>query len=238
MQKTENFGFNKPEAADPMDVAALNENFDIADRELKKAGGAYTLDLRDFVTVQYPGENEAEQLFSVTESIDAAALMEAIQVGRTVKIECRLGYAIGPLQYTADIHVLLTDMVAQENSDGDRRILAGIGHDFINGVSDKLVYHLYKLYVGTGDDGALYVDFGFTPAVSQGQQEGSGPAIVDIVVVERLDGTVTMVNTLEGGGTETLVLTPDESGNPNKLTCNGTEIPISWTEAAQAEGTA
>ena len=225
-------------AVSPIGLSKALENFAPQQNEGNMdCVGNYVLDLRDFVTVQYPGENETEQLFTVTESIDAAALMEAIQAGRTVKIECKLGYAIGPIQGTPDIHVLLTDMVAQGNSDGDRRILAGIGHDFLYGVEDKLVYHLYKLYVGTGDDGALYVDFGFTPAVSQGQQE-SGPAIVSIAVTEAEDGTVTMVNTLEGGGTETLVLTPDESGNPAMLTYNGTEIPISWTEAAQAEGTA
>ena len=63
------------------------------------------------------------------------------------------------------------------------------------------------------------------------------PAIADIAVTEAADGSVTMVNTLVGGGTETLVISPDANGNPSKLTYNGTEIPITWTEATATEGT-
>jgi hypothetical protein len=51
--------------------------------------------------------------------------------------------------------------------------------------------------------------------------------VSEIAVTEAADGTVTMVNTLEEG-TETIVLTPDASGNPSRLTYNGKEIPISW----------
>ena len=52
-----------------------------------------------------------------------------------------------------------------------------------------------------------------------------------VSVTEASDGTVTMTNTFEDGSTETVVVSPDESGNPAKLTINGTEIPITWTEA-------
>jgi hypothetical protein len=52
--------------------------------------------------------------------------------------------------------------------------------------------------------------------------------VTAISVTEAADGTVTMVNTLEGGGTETIVIGADANGNPNKLTVNGKEIPISW----------
>lgn len=66
---------------------------------------------------------------------------------------------------------------------------------------------------------------------------GDGPAITDIAVTESADGSVTMVNTLVGGGTETIVISPDANGNPSKLTYNGTEIPITWTEATATEET-
>lgn len=56
------------------------------------------------------------------------------------------------------------------------------------------------------------------------------PVITAIAVTESADGTVTMVNTLEDGGTETLVISPDANGNPSKLTYNDTEIPITWTD--------
>jgi hypothetical protein len=55
--------------------------------------------------------------------------------------------------------------------------------------------------------------------------------LVAVSVTEATDGTVTMVNTYEDGKTETFVVSPDASGNPVKLTVNGTEVPITWTEA-------
>lgn len=66
---------------------------------------------------------------------------------------------------------------------------------------------------------------------------GDDVAITAISVTESADGSVTMVNTLVGGGTETLVISADANGNPSKLTYNGTEIPITWTEATSTEGT-
>lgn len=54
--------------------------------------------------------------------------------------------------------------------------------------------------------------------------------IASISVTTAADGSVTMVNTLSGGGTETLAISADANGNPNKLTYNGTEIPITWNE--------
>lgn len=53
-----------------------------------------------------------------------------------------------------------------------------------------------------------------------------------ISVTEETDGSVTIVETLSDGSTNTAVITPDESGNPVTLTYNGTEIPITWTEAS------
>lgn len=48
-----------------------------------------------------------------------------------------------------------------------------------------------------------------------------------IAITEHPDGSVTMVNTLEEG-METIVLTPNEYGNPGRLTYNGVGIDISW----------
>jgi hypothetical protein len=48
-----------------------------------------------------------------------------------------------------------------------------------------------------------------------------------ISITEAADGVVTMVNTLDEG-TETIVVSADANGNPNKLTYNGKEIPIEW----------
>ena len=59
------------------------------------------------------------------------------------------------------------------------------------------------------------------------------PAITDIAVTESADGTVTMVNTLKDGGTETLVISPDANGNPSKLTYNGREVPITYVKETE-----
>ena len=53
-------------------------------------------------------------------------------------------------------------------------------------------------------------------------------SVCAISVTERSDGSVGMVNTLQGGGTETIVITPDAEGNPSKLSYNGKEISIGW----------
>ena len=49
-----------------------------------------------------------------------------------------------------------------------------------------------------------------------------------ISIAEATNGTVTMVNTLDNGEMEIIVIGADANGNPDKLTVNGKEIPISW----------
>lgn len=59
-----------------------------------------------------------------------------------------------------------------------------------------------------------------------------GGTVSAIAITESADGTVTMVNTLSSGETETIVIGADANGNPNKLTVNGKEIPIDWVVSA------
>ena len=59
---------------------------------------------------------------------------------------------------------------------------------------------------------------------------GSNVTVTAVSVTENADGSVTMVNTLSDGSTETIVVTADAAGNPNGLTVNGTAIPLTWTE--------
>lgn len=68
---------------------------------------------------------------------------------------------------------------------------------------------------------------------------GSGGTVSAIAITESADGTVTMVNTLSRGETETIVIGADANGNPNSLTYNGVEISFSYTkeEAAETEAT-
>ena len=80
-------------------------------------------------------------------------------------------------------------------------------------------------YLGTDENGNV---------VEKNAPEGSasGAAVTAISVTEAADGTVTMVNTLDDGTTETIVIGADANGNPNGLTYNGVAIPLTWTEAA------
>ena len=57
--------------------------------------------------------------------------------------------------------------------------------------------------------------------------ESTAGTLTAISITESADGTVTMVNTLDIG-TETIVISADAEGNPNKLTYNGNEIPCEW----------
>ena len=57
---------------------------------------------------------------------------------------------------------------------------------------------------------------------------GSGGTLKSVSITEGADGTVTMVNTLDNGETETIVSGADANGNPNSLTYNGTAIPFEW----------
>jgi hypothetical protein len=88
--------------------------------------------------------------------------------------------------------------------------------------------------------GAL-ADSGWTPNKYLGSDEngnivekeapagtGSADVVSSISITEDADGIITMVNTTESGNTETIIITPDANGNPNKLTYNGMEIPLSW----------
>ena len=59
------------------------------------------------------------------------------------------------------------------------------------------------------------------------------PAITDISVTEAVNGMVTMVNTLNNGETETIVISADADGNPAGLTYNGTAIPLTFTKETE-----
>ncbi len=58
------------------------------------------------------------------------------------------------------------------------------------------------------------------------------PTVTDVTVTENADGSVTMVNTLSDGSTETIVVTADADGNPNSMTVNGAVIPVTWNEVS------
>ena len=72
---------------------------------------------------------------------------------------------------------------------------------------------------------------------SGGNEDTPTASVTAVSVTESADGTVTMINTLDNGETETIAISPDIYGNPNKLTYNGIEIPITWnSEGGSSSG--
>ena len=93
----------------------------------------------------------------------------------------------------------------------------------LTGISENYVYE-YKWRVqsdGSYEQIETMLQIGNT-------EESDGETLINIKVTEAADGTVTMVNTFEGGDEETIVLTPDASGNPASVTYNGVVVPIEW----------
>ena len=58
--------------------------------------------------------------------------------------------------------------------------------------------------------------------------------VAGVAITEGADGSVTMVNTLESGATETIIVSADAEGNPNGLSYNGVAIPFSYTKEVSA----
>lgn len=85
----------------------------------------------------------------------------------------------------------------------------------------------YKVLGWTGTE-QLIEEIKSLVAASGGNEDAPTASVTAISVTESDDGTVTMVNTLDNGETETIVISPDIYGNPNKLIYNGTEVPIAW----------
>jgi len=56
--------------------------------------------------------------------------------------------------------------------------------------------------------------------------DSTDETIMGIKITENADGSVTMVNTFDGGGTETIVLAAGDK--PASVTYNGVSIPIEW----------
>lgn len=54
--------------------------------------------------------------------------------------------------------------------------------------------------------------------------------VTGVSITEATDGSVTMVNTLSDGSTETIVISADADGNPSGLTYNGIAIPLTYTK--------
>lgn len=80
-----------------------------------------------------------------------------------------------------------------------------------------------------GENGNWYLGEEDTGKPSRGEPGTvEWPAITSVSVTEASDGSVMMVNTLEDGDRETIVISADADGNPSGLTYNGTAIPLTF----------
>lgn len=210
---------------------------------------SYELDLSQYVTIKLPGTYQVEQQFDITDNVSLDGLRAAIDAGKSVKVLCRAEADI----WATSSHEICVTLNQEIRSDGNR-MLSNIGLDPLYPVADIFECHFFRLYVyeteavfsftpaalnyqlnqmvrsvnGTAPDAAGNVD---VPKATAEEVIAAMPMVTAVTVTESTDGTVTMTNTFEDGSTETVVVSPDESGNPAKLTINGTEIPITWTEA-------
>lgn len=260
-------------------IQDLEEKTDGIEAAISEWTGTYELDLRECVKMQPDGESGVEQRYDVTDNVDAEALLEAVNAGRSVRVRCILD--MGFLGWKQECAVLMTEESGSAGDGSGKRVLSSIGLDMLYATDDMFDYHYFRLYVGTDADGKAYASFSFTPSslnqtlnrmvrsvngqkpdlsgnveisvgegsvksVNGNEPDESGnvvvetasvdevlaaiPTVSSVAVTENADGSVTMVNTLSDGSTETIVVTADAEGNPNGLTVNGTAIPLSWTE--------
>lgn len=110
--------------------------------------------------------------------------------------------------------------------------MSGFGTDNTSSSSDSPIY-VQNDEPESAPDGAIWLD------LDAESTNITSNALTAVSMTEAPDGTITIVNTLDNG-TETIILSTDENGNPNKLTYNGNEIPFEMeclANTASNEGT-
>lgn len=70
--------------------------------------------------------------------------------------------------------------------------------------------------------------------VSQDYFGIAGVDVTAIAMTEKIGGSVVLVNSLVGGGTETVTVEADADGNPVSVTRNGITVPITYTVEGSA----
>ena len=172
------------------------------------------LDISEWVSIDFSDRDGKK--YYLTDYVDSAELLKQMNAGYMFRVKV-MGIDNTP-------HTIILDALHSiPVGDGVKTICSGttsnIYHD---------AYSNYSLNIEVGNDGTYTTWFSAYPRLSG--ESAEQPEIVSIAVTEAADRTVTMVNTLEGGETETIVISADADGNPNKLTYNGKEIPIAWSE--------
>lgn len=115
--QTENYKLNKPARTDKIDIDLLNENMDIIDDQLGKAG-YYELDLRD-VTDFTVIDGEKIQGIDITEYVNADELFTAAANGRLIRLRTKDSAT------SSVICALLTDYTDYSDNSNTIRVIQG-----------------------------------------------------------------------------------------------------------------
>lgn len=225
MTETKNYRFKKPDFSDPATISPINENFDKVDEELIPYRITIPVDID--MTVAACEENEITE-YVLTEDI-STDIMDLLWSGlRNRRVRLSITDNVNGISFVVEVNEI--------SSSSEKNVFSGVAANPV--VAGKVSRFDLEVYQMDTESGLYPVKLLVRKAViCSSSGHGSSSAITAISVTESTDGSVTMVNTLVGGGTETLVISPDANGNPSKLTYNGTEIPITWTEATATEGT-
>ena len=135
--QTETYKLNKPARTDNIDIEDLNENFDIIEEELKKrtlnsdvANTAYyDLNLTAWVSVDFANKDGAS--FTLTDHVDAAALLLAVEAGRVPRVKF--------LCVDNTPHFAILDGRSKHNTDEGVRTIC-------SGTASNIYYDAYSNY--------------------------------------------------------------------------------------------
>ena len=195
----------------------------IYQEDIDSLNSVYELDLRDSVVVNVSGE---AQEHDITDKVDVDKLINAIETGQTIKVLYGATFTI--LRY--DMSVEMTETI---NFGSGSWSLGGLGVSIEYNQGSVYDYIYTKLSIDTNSDGTKSCKLIYADSLMKSQVQSYLdvlPTVTAVSVTENADRSVTMVNTLSDGSTETIVVTADADGNPNGLTVNGTAIPLTWTE--------
>lgn len=218
--QTETYKLNKPDRTDKIGIAALNENMDIIEEELKKralnsdvANSAYyDLDLTAWVSVDFANKDGAS--FTLTDYVDAAALLLAVEAGRVPRVKF--------LCVDNTPHFASLDGRSKHNTDEGVRTIC-------SGTASNIYYDAYSNYsLNVWDNEGVYtVVFAAYPFLTgEGTVKTVNGVVPDEngnVEVPTAEGTVKFVNGVA----------PDETGNVELLSTTG--LAIDWTNGTYTE---
>lgn len=251
MTETKNYGFQKPDPADLVDVGVINRNFDKVDEALTP----YRINTgKDHDFSYAAGEEENISVLNLTELLGATAaqIIAAFDMGRPVVVS-----VADSANEFADVSVVLTQKAVY----GTITTLTGMAANPLTEHFNTVIR--YSLVLTPGEDGSYAVKLQIMDHVASGSGSGSGLtpeqaaqiqantdaiAALPIAVnadtgyteIEKLpratsidnvlDGDVlTVTSTLQDGRTVPGTMTFDANGYPESYTEEGVACQFSFT---------